>query len=99
MPVWHASVSLWTAGGRQVRRLDIRQRRALEQLATIVLVGVGTEWEFVYFNGAAGVYHSRVPVTDAEGEVVGPGMPEYDAGQTGTRRRRKPPVMVAPSPR
>lgn len=86
MPVWHASVSVWTADG--ARRRD--DERAAEREAVRLLEGVGGDHEWWVWNlpivGLVG--HLRVPLTPAENDLVPPGCVLHDAGETGPMRPR-----------
>lgn len=83
--MWHVSVTLWSRG----KRVDLP--RVAEQAAVQALAGVGdggSEWWL--WNPAMLVGHLRVPVTDAEYELVPPGAAQDDAGETGPLRARTP---------
>jgi hypothetical protein len=60
----------------------------LERLAVRLLKPVGGRHEWWWWNSTLRVGHLRVPLTDAEFARVPTGVPEMDAGETGSRRRR-----------
>lgn len=86
MPVWHASVSVWTADGRRQRD----DERAAEREAVRILEGVGGDHEWWVWDlpivGKLG--HLRVPLTRDEFALVPPGCAISDAGETGPLRPR-----------
>lgn len=83
MPVWHASVSVWTADGTRKRRdPKAAEREAIRLLAS---VGGDTEW---WIWTPAGVGHLRVALTPSEFAQVPPGCVIADAGETGPPRPR-----------
>lgn len=92
-PVWHASVSVSDRIGRKAIGRDATL--TTQRLAVLALYGVGGEMEWWLWNGAAGVGHLRVPTTVDEVAICGLGNPLYDAGPSGTYRRRSmPPATV-----
>lgn len=86
MPVWHVSVSVWTAGGSRPRD----DERAAEREAIRLLGGVGgdVEWWVWDLPIVGKVGHLRVPLTREEYELVPPGCATVDAGETGPMRPR-----------
>lgn len=84
-PVWHASVSLQSAG------TFLHSPGRLRRVATLELAGVGGDTEWWFWNPRAGVGHLRVATTDAEFELIPPGLAESDAGETGPPERRRRP--------
>ncbi len=83
-PVWHASVSVWTADGKRKRD----EPKAAEREAIRLLAEVGGEVEWWLWNPAAKVGHLRVAVTAEEFEQVPPGCVIADAGESGPQRQR-----------
>lgn len=85
LPVWHASVTVWSPSGA---RLSKPMQAELE--AVRVLRGVGDqEWEWWLWNAGPRVGHLRVPVTGAEAARMPPGCAQDDAGDSGPRRPRR----------
>lgn len=82
--MWHASVSLQSAGA------FLRSPSRLERLAAAELRGVGGDREWWFWNPRAAVGHLRVAVTPQEYALVPPGCALSDVGQTGPERRRRP---------
>lgn len=83
LPVWHASLSLWTP---RERKLSAPSR--LERAAVALLCAVGGDTEWWIYNPAVRVGHLRVSVTEDEYRVVPPGCALDDAGESGPARRR-----------
>jgi hypothetical protein len=84
MPVWHASLSLWTPSEEKMRAPG-----RLERAAVGMLRGVGGDREWWIWNPAVRVAHLRVAMTRAEYETVPPGVVVADAGEAGPQRRRR----------
>ena len=89
LPVWHASVTVWSGNGRQ----RLNKPLQAEAEAIRVLRGVGdpdTEW-WIWNQqiGASYVGHLRVPVTAVEAERIPPGCATDDAGESGPQRPRR----------
>lgn len=84
LPVWHASVSLQSAGS------FLRSPSRLERAAVAELRGVGGVREWWFWNPRAAVGHLRVAVTDEEYRRIPPGCALSDAGEAGPERRRTP---------
>lgn len=87
MPVWHASVSVWTADGKRKRS----DPKAAEREAVKLLAEVGGQVEWWIWSPAATVGHLRVALTAAEYEQVPPGCVVADAGESGPQRPRTRP--------
>ena len=89
MPVWHASVTVWSLDGRTRRREPaIAEREGIQLLA-----GVGNDMEWWIFSPAL-VGHVRVGMTDDENDVINAcqlGPVIADAGDSGPLRRRSRP--------
>lgn len=89
LPVWHASVTVWTPDRRQ--RLNKPMQAEAEAIQ--LLRGVGDpEREWWIWNqqvGATYVGHLRVPVTPQEGQRIPPGCALHDAGESGPLRARR----------
>ena len=86
MPVWHASVSVWSPDRTQQRPAPAQA----ETEAVRLLRGVGDpEREWWLWNPQALVGHLRVPLTVQEYAAVPPGCVVGDAGDSGPLRRRK----------
>lgn len=83
MPVWHASLSLWTPDERKLRAPG-----RLERAAVAMLRGVGGEVEWWIWRGAVQVAHLRVALTADEFAQAPPGCVVGDAGESGPARRR-----------
>lgn len=83
LPVWHASLSLWTP---QERKVSAPGR--LEHIATRFLRDVGGDHEWWLWSPTVRVAHLRVAVTDQEYQQIPPGCATGDAGLSGPRRRR-----------
>lgn len=84
MPVWHASVSVWTADGTRQRD----DPRSAEREALRLLAGVGGETEWWYWNPVPRIGHLRVALTVEEYALVPPGCVLADAGESGPPRPR-----------
>lgn len=85
VPVWHASVSLQSAGAF----LSCPGR--LRRIATVELADVGGNTEWWFWNARAHVGHLRIAPTAAEAALIPPGLAESDAGETGPPERRRRP--------
>lgn len=86
MPVWHVSVSV-TMNGRPAP-LTPAGVRAVREHAAELLAGVGSDaGHWWLWNRRSNVGHLRVPTTDAETAVTGPGLTTADAGDVGTWRK------------
>lgn len=85
MPVWHASVSLRSAG-----RGWLNSPGRLERAAVAMLRGVGADREWWLWNPRAHVGHLRVAVTAEEYALVPAALASDDAGPSGPERRRRP---------
>lgn len=83
MPVWHASVSLQSAG------TFLRSPARLERAAVQMLRSVGGNREWWFWNPRAAVGHLRVAVTTEEYTRIPPGCATVDAGETGPERPRR----------
>lgn len=83
LPVWHASLSLWTPA-----RTPVRSPGRLERAAVRMLASVGGDTEWWIWNPRAAVGHLRVAVTPAEYELIPAGCAVHDAGESGPARRR-----------
>lgn len=84
MPVWHASISVWSAVTE--RKLD--RPAVAERYGVDLLRGVGGDTEWWYWNPAALVGHIRVPVTEREYRYCPRGPVVADAGESGPERPR-----------
>lgn len=87
LPVWHASVSVWTKDGS--RKVDMPQ--LAEREGVRVLAGVGGDREWWTFGAGPGGQHVgylRVALTAEEYELVPPGCVVADAGEAGPERPR-----------
>jgi hypothetical protein len=84
MPVWHASLSLWTPAEEKMRAPG-----RLERLATRLLAGVGGEVEWWIWRSTVRVGHLRVAVTPEEASRIPAGLVVGDAGESGPQRRRR----------
>ena len=84
MPVWHVSVSVWTADGTRQRN----DPKVAEREAIRLLRGVGGDVEWWIWNPKALVGHLRVALTGQEFEQVPPGCAVADAGESGPPRPR-----------
>lgn len=86
MPVWHVSVSVTVNGGPAP--LTPSGVRAVRQHAAELLAGVGSDaGHWWLWNRRSNVGHLRVPTTEAETAVTGPGLTTADAGDVGTWRK------------
>jgi hypothetical protein len=86
MPVWHASLSVWSPD--RTRRRDAPQQAEAEAIR--LLRGVGDpDREWWHWNPHALVGHLRVPVTPAEYAQVPPGCAIGEAGESGPLRTRR----------
>lgn len=83
MPVWHASVSVWTADGTRKRP----NAAAAEREAIRLLAGVGGDTEWWIWTPAL-IGHLRVVLTPAEHAQVPPACVIADAGESGPPRPR-----------
>lgn len=83
MPVWHASVSLQSAGSW------MNSPGRLERLAVQLLHDVGGDREWWIWRPKAHVGHLRVAVTTEENALIPPGLVTADAGDSGPERRRR----------
>jgi hypothetical protein len=81
--VWHASVSLQSAG------TFLRSSGRLRRIATTLLAPVGGDTEWWHWNPRACVGHLRVNVTTTEAQSIPPGLATSDAGETGPSERRR----------
>ncbi len=84
MPVWHASLSLWTPAGTRLRAPG-----RLERACIGLLAGVGGDREWWIWRPSVAVAHLRVALTAAEFGRVPPGCAVADAGDSGPERRRR----------
>ena len=84
MPVWHASVSLWTPAQEKLRAPG-----RLERLAVALLRPVGGDREWWAWRSAVRVGHLRIGLTEQEYVQVPPGQATADAGDAGPERRRR----------
>jgi hypothetical protein len=84
MPVWHASVSLWTPAGAKQRAPG-----RLERAAIGLLRDVGGSREWWIWRPAARVGHLRVALTETEYQRVPAGCVLSDAGESGPERPRR----------
>jgi hypothetical protein len=82
LPVWHASVSA-QARGQFVHVPDLTERWAVR-----LLVGVGGDREWWWYNPLARVGHLRVALTVPEYESMPSGCAISDAGEAGPERPR-----------
>lgn len=83
MPVWHASISIWTPDLHRVRAAGLAERAAVDLLA-----GVGGAREWWIWNSGPAVGHLRVGLTAAEVAQLAEQPAEHDAGPSGPERRR-----------
>lgn len=84
LPVWHASLSLWTPAERKMSTPG-----RLERLATMLLAWVGGDVEWWIYNPCLRIGHLRVGLTDAEYALCPPGQAVADAGPSGPQRKRR----------
>lgn len=85
MPVWHASLTLWSPTGDRLRSPGV-----LERSAVALLAGVGGDREWWLWNPRARVAHLRVALTQDEADrLPANACPiAFDAGEAGPERRR-----------
>jgi hypothetical protein len=81
--VWHVSVSVWSRRGEQVSVPKVAERHAVE-----LLVGVGGDVEWWWWNEQARIGHLRVAVTTQEYDGMPSGCAVHDAGESGPERPR-----------
>lgn len=86
MPVWHVSVSVGCNRG-VVPVVSPVIVRALHEYAAHLLDGVGSDAGTWWLWSKRSIGHLRVPTTEAEQGITGPGMPFADAGEVGTWRK------------
>ena len=85
-PVWHVSMTAWSKQQTLVSVPDLLERQAIR-----LLVGVGNDREWWYWNERARVGHLRVGVTDGEALRMPDGCAAHDAGESGPERARTRP--------
>ncbi len=81
--MWHASVSLQSAG------TFLNSPGRLERSVIALLRDVGGDREWWFWNPRARVGHLRVAVTPEEYERIPPGCALSDAGESGPERKRR----------
>lgn len=88
LPVWHASVTVWTPKGQRLSKPLQAESEAVRALR-----GVGApEHEWWIWNRPGSVPyvgHLRVPVTAEEADRMPPGCAQDDAGESGPLRPRR----------